>query len=91
VFLADFGVASSMERSGSWGHSHMQRKTFVGTPCWMAPEVMEQRGCGFTPLICRRVCMPGLCVACATAICQAQVNLFCSVSAKSLSKLNVMR
>lgn len=46
VYLADFGVAASMERSGSWGHQQAARNTFVGTPCWMAPEVMEQMaGC----------------------------------------------
>jgi len=48
VLLADFGVAASMDRSASWGHQPNARNTFVGTPCWMAPEVMEQtQGCAW--------------------------------------------
>jgi serine/threonine-protein kinase OSR1/STK39 len=42
IRLGDFGVAASTQREGSWGNDKASRTTFVGTPCWMAPEVMEQ-------------------------------------------------
>ena len=37
IQLSDFGVSGTMKQG-------QKRNTFVGSPCWMAPEVMEQSG-----------------------------------------------
>lgn len=57
IMLGDFGVTATLERaeksshfandssasSSSWEHGkYLARNTFCGTPCFMAPEVMEQ-------------------------------------------------
>ncbi len=39
VKVGDFGVSTTVDRGASWGNDNRSRMTFVGTPCWMAPEV----------------------------------------------------
>ena len=37
MFLSDFGVSANIKKG-------RKRDTLVGSPCWMAPEVMNSTG-----------------------------------------------
>lgn len=44
VKLADFGVSSKAPTGGTMGGGHGDDNEVVGSPYWMAPEVIEQSG-----------------------------------------------
>jgi serine/threonine-protein kinase OSR1/STK39 len=39
IMLADLGSAATPDRKAGWVQARSTKKTFVGSPCWMAPEV----------------------------------------------------
>ena len=46
IYLGDFGVAATLIENGE---AATGKRTFAGTPCWMAPEVMMQQGSYASP------------------------------------------